>query len=1130
MTLSKIARTPLAFLLLLTMVNAWAQSGTSSALAGSVLDPSGAVIPNAVVKATEVNTDAIREVQTNPEGRFLFSQVNPGTYRLEVHAQSFGVGRSQPTIVPVGQTALVNFTLSPAAASQSMEVTGQSALMSLENPNTSTTLDAKTIKSLPNPGQDLTYIAQFAQGALMNTAGSSNDAKAAGGYGNVEFNGLPATSNGYILDGFDANDPFLGLNIGLSTNLVIGLDALQEATVNTNSYAVDQGRYGASQVNYFTKSGSNRFHGDLYEIWNGSLLNATDYFLHANDTPGNIARKPRSTVNEFGVSVGGPILKDKLFFFGHYEGIRIALPLLARTTVPSPAYQLYVLQQLPQGGSDPINGTILPAQPAEVAFYQKMFGLYSNTAGTPTPVLTCPLDANGALLPGKQTPANLLNGAGCANKRTQSLNNRDSENLIVIKIDHTLNADNSVWYRFQQDTGLQAAYTDGINPIFNSYSPQPQRTLVLGYTHLFTPNLVNQFNPGASWYSSLFLPNNYDQVLQIFPIVLAGGSSNAPFTALGGNDETYTQGRKVTQWQINDNLIWTRGRHSFKFGENSRRLDVSDYDLGEGVVPSVTYNDLAQFTYGVASTATAGFPITQKERIALANLDMYAMDTVKAGQRWTLTAGLRVTWNGNPVNQHGLFARPAGSFLSMGHDVTQPLNQAIQTNVRNLYPSTPVLSWQPRASVAYKMSDTIAVHAGGGVFNDIIPAQIADLGATNAPYAPVFTGGINGQVGGVGIAPGVANSAVDATAQANRSFQGIFRSGSAPCVGLPAGAPTCPLAVNLNTFPSGTLKTPYFLQWSLGLERSLGARGALRIDYVGTRAVHEPYQVQLNGYQTVCDGCFAPFAYRQPLDQRFSNVNEFRTDAGSNYTGLQTSATKQFGGLTLRGNYTYSHCLDEVSNGGLLPFSSLGILYPLPGDLRKEYGNCDYDVRHNFSAFAIYDIPFHSSHAWLRQAFSGWQISQTAFLHSGLPFSVVSAPYTANNNGVFQGSGPQFANRVTGVPLYRKSPVSGVTQPGSLQWLNPDAFVSVVDPSTGACAGGDSTVNCQFGDSGRNNYRGPHFTYSELYLTRKIKLTEHASFRFDTQLFNLFNHPNFALPTNQAGTPGKPDTKPALAR
>jgi len=232
---------------LLTMVNSFrslAQSGTSSALAGTVADRSGAVVANAQIKATELNTGAVRSVQSNPDGRFLFSQVNPGTYRIEVHAQGFGPAESEPTIVSVGQTASVNFSLSPAAAEQTVEVEAQVGLMSLENPNTSTTLEAETIKNLPNPGQDLTYVAQFAPGALMNTAGSSNDAKAAGGYGNVEFNGLPATSNGYILDGFDANDPFLGLNIGLSTNLVIGLDALQEATVSTNSYAVDQGRYG----------------------------------------------------------------------------------------------------------------------------------------------------------------------------------------------------------------------------------------------------------------------------------------------------------------------------------------------------------------------------------------------------------------------------------------------------------------------------------------------------------------------------------------------------------------------------------------------------------------------------------------------------------------------------------------------------------------------------------------------------------------------------------------------------------------------------------------------------------------------------------------------------------------------
>ena len=441
-----------------------------------------------------------------------------------------------------------------------------------------------------------------------------------------------------------------------------------------------------------------------------------------------------------------------------------------------------------------------------------------------------------------------------------------------------------------------------------------------------------------------------------------------------------------------------------------------------------------------------------------------------------------------------------------------------------LFPGTPLFSWQPRASVAYKLSNKMALHAGGGVFNDIIPAQVADLGATNAPYAPVFVGGINGQVGGVGIAPGVPNSAVDATAQANQSFQTVFRSGALHAPGC-RGRSYVSAGGQPEHVSQRHAEDAILPPMEPGYRARVRRAGSLRVDYVGTRAVQEPYQVQLNGYQTVCDGCFAPFAYNQPLDQRFGSVNEFRTDAGSNYTGLQTSATKQFGGLTLRGNYTYSHCLDEVSNGGLLAFSSLGILSPLPGDLRKEYGNCDYDVRHNLSAFGIYEIPFHSSHALLRHMLGGWQVSETAFLHSGLPFSVLSAPYTANNNGIFQGSGPQYANRVPGVPLYRKTAVSGVTQTGSRQWLNPDAFASVVDPSTGACAGGDSPANCQFGNSGRNNYRGPHFTYSEVYVTKKIPITEHVTFRFDTQVFNLFNHPNFALPSNQAGTPGKPATQ-----
>jgi hypothetical protein len=1108
------------FFLVLAAVNAMvlpAQSGTSSAISVTVNDATGAAMKDVEVTATDAATHATRTARTDENGRVLFSEVNPGNYMVAADVRGFTRQTSGPVAVEVGRTVTLNFRLAISSATQTVEVTANQALLSLDNPNTTSTLESKTIANLPNAGQDITFITQFAPGALMNTAGSSNDAKAPGGYGNVEFNGLPATSNGYILDGYDSNDPWLGLNIGLSTNLVIGLDALAESTVNTNSYSVDQGRYGASQVNYFTKSGSNAFHGDAYEVWNGSQMNAEDFFLHANDTPGNVTAKPHSNVDQFGVSLGGPVLKNKLFFFAHYEGVRIDLPIVDQLVAPSPAYQQYVLSQLPQGGIDPITGSALPAEPGEVALYKSIFGLYRSTSGTPLAISSCPLDANGSLIPGAGSGATLSDGSGCANQSQESLTNSDYENLLVLKIDHTIDAKNSVWYRFQQDTGLQAAYTDAVNPIFNSFSPQPQRTLVVGYTHLFSPNLVNQFNPGASWYGSIFEPDNFSTVRAEIPIVLAAGTNSAPLTTIGGNNNTYPQGRNVTQWQINDNLMWTRGRDTFKFGVNTRRVDTSDYDLGEGSVPAVIYNDLAEFTYGAAYLFGQTFPASLMERIAEGNLDVYAMDTHKPSQHLTVTTGVRATWNTDPVNQRRLFARPGGSFLDLDHDASQPLDQAIKTGVRSLFPATPVLVWQPRVSLADQVTEGTVVHAGFGVFNDIIPAQVADLAATNPPYAPTFVGGIGGQVGGVGIA-----DAMNSVVNAEHDFQSVFASGAGPCAGIQPGAPTCPLAVNLNTFPTGTLKTPYYYQFSMGVERQTGSHGSVKADYVGTVGMHEPFQVELNGYQTVCAGCFAPYSYAQPLDQRFGSVSEFQTGADSNYTGLQTEVNEKVGGLVVRVNYTLSHCLDEVSNGGLLSFSSLGILAPLPGELRREYSNCDYDVRHNVSAFGIYQIPFSSSHRALRVIFAGWSFSETAFLHSGLPFTVLSQPYTASGKGIFQSSGPQFARRVPGVPVYRKTDYPGVTVAGTRQWLNPEAFESVVDPTTGACTGGDSPANCQFGNTGRNTVRGPHFTDSDMYLTRKFALHEGLLLRLDAQLFNAFNHPNFALPANvEAGVPGE---------
>ena len=1097
---------------------AFSQGETTSAIIGQVSDASGAAVPGASVTVTNKETGLKRSASTDESGRFNFPQLKPGPYSVRVEAEGFEGQQNEAVSSGLGQRQTVDFILKVAQTKQTIEVTSEALVLNPENANTSTTLNAIALEDLPNPGGDLTYPLQFAAGALVNTAGSSNDfVGGTNGYGNVEFNGLPALSNGYIVDGLETNDPLTNLNSGLSTNLVLGLNSISEVTVNTLSYAVDQGRYGASQINYVTKSGSNQFHGNLYELWNGSKLNAADYFTNA--TPGN--HKPRSTVNHFGGSVGGPIIRNKLFFFFDSEWVRIALPIVTATTVPTPAFQNYVLQQLPLGGTDSVTGSIYQPSPQSVPFYQKMFSLYGNTNGTPLAVLGCPFDVGG----GK--PAITNDGNGCANRQSISHSSDDHEQVQTVRIDYNINEKNTTWFRFQTDNGLQAAYTDPINPLFNSLSPQPLYSFAAGYTHVFSQNLVNYFNPAFSWYASLFGPSDFQKTLAAFPIVLQGSGANAPFTTVGGLDNTWVQGRRASRFFINDNLAWSHGAHELRFGTNARILRLNDYDFGQGTVPTVTYTTLPQYIYGVASTVAKTFPTSANEPFNFLNLDLYAQDTWKVTKKLTWTFGIRDTLNSNPLNPHQHIARLSGSFDSISHDVNQPLNATIQTGLGTVFSSTPLAILQPRTAIAWQFESKSVLRAGFGVFSDILPGSIADVVGVNPPYVKTFQGGLLGTVGGTAIAPGVPNSAVDATVAANQTFSSGFQQGQLSCASAQANPATCLPPVAITAVPDGKLHAPYFMEWSLGLEHELGTTGSIHAQYVGTRAVNQPYLTQVNGYQTVCQGCFAPFPYAQPTDPRFGAVTQLSTGANSHYNGLQMSAMMLVGhGLMGQINYTWSRCMDTVSNGGFLQFSAGGILSPLPGDLARDYGPCDYDIRHNLNAQYVYQLPVKVQNRLLGHALNGWQVSGTVFWHSGLPFSVLSTPYSANGNGIVNGSGPQFASVVPGVPLYEHNPIPGVTQPGTVQWLNPDAFVSTVDPSTGKCFNGDSPKNCQFGNLGRNALRGPNFAWSDFYLSKLFPLTEQLKLRFDVQFFNVFNHPNFGLPSMVlAGIPGKPTTQ-----
>jgi hypothetical protein len=1079
-------------------VEALAQGETTSAIVGEVKDATSAVVPGATVTITNHETGLKRSATTDVAGRFNFPQLKPGAYLVKVEAPGFEPQQNNNVIAGLGQKQNADFTLKIARSNEVVEVNSEAPLINPENANTSTTLSATTLENLPNPGGDLTYPLQFSPGAQINTAGSSNDfVGGSNGYGNVEFNGLPALSNGYIVDGLETNDPLTNLNSGLSTNLVLGLNSISEVTVNTLSYSVDQGRYGASQVDYVTKSGTNQFHGNLYELWNGALLNAADYFTNA--TPGN--HKPGSTVNHFGGSVGGPILHNKLFFFFDSEWVRIALPIVTPTIVPSAPFQQYVLQQLPT---------------QQVPFYQQMFSLYTSTSGTPTAILGCPLAA----------------GNGCANRQSVSHSSDDHEQVQTARVDYNINQKDTTWFRFQSDTGLQAAWTDPINPLFDAFSPQPLYSFAAGHTHVFSQNLVNYFNPAFSWYESLFGPANFQKTLAAFPLVLQGTGAN-PFTPIGGLDNTWVQGRRASRFFINDNLAWSHGAHELRFGTNTRILRLNDYDFGEGTVPTVTYANLQQFIDGVANTASQTFPSNSNEPFNFLNLDLYAQDTWKVTRKLTWTFGLRDTFNSNPLNPHDQVARLTGSFSSISHNVNQPLSTAIQTHLGNLFSSTPMAILQPRTAIAWQFEPKSVLRTGFGIFSDILPGSVSDLIGTNPPYDKTFQGGLLGTVGGTAIAPNATNSAVDATVAANQIFTSGFSQGQLSCASPQANPATCLPPVEMTAVPDGKLHAPYFMEWSLGIEHQLGSTASLQARYVGTRAVNQPYSTQVNGYQTVCQGCFAPFPYLQPADPRFGAVTQFSTGANSHYNGLQLTAMKRLShGLQGQLNYTFSRCMDTVSNGGFLQFSAGGILSPLPGELARDYGPCDYDIRHNLNGQYVYQLPVKVRDHSLGYALNGWQISGTVFWHSGVPFSVLSTPYSSVNSitgqqeGIVQGSGPEFASVVPGVPLYNHHPIPGVTQPGTLQRLNPNAFVSTVDPSTGQCYGGDSPQNCQFGNLGRNSLRGPDFLWSDFYLTKWFPLTEHIKLRFESQFFNVFNHPNFALPSVvQAGIPGNPSTQ-----
>jgi hypothetical protein len=1051
-------------LLLFTLISvfAFSQSTTSGDITGTVTDPSGAVVPNAKVTATNDATAEAHTATSNGQGAYRLSFLKPGSYTISATATGFQAA-SRKLQVGLGQVATANIALALTTATTTVEVTANG--LQVDNADLSTTFSSEEIAQVPNPGNDLSAIAQTAPGAVMNTQA---------GLGNFSTYGLPATSNLFTLNGQNDNDPFLNLNNSGPTNLLLGTNDVQEATVTNNGYSGQYGQLAGSQVNYISKSGENSFHGNAIYFWNGSAMNANDYINNLSSTP-----RPFSNVNQWAASFGGPIIKDKTFFFFNYEGLRVIIPTTAQVRIPTAEFQAKTLANI--AGTDP----------ASLPFYQNIFGLYNAVQGSPAGTGTC-------------STLSVLTLAGpCFNVLQTTDKNFTHEYQTSLRIDHKFSDSDNIFARVQTDQGVQATFTDPINSAFNLQSDQPEYQGQLSYTHVFNANMVNEFKVSGQWYSAIFTNPDRQAALALFPTTLAFSGG---FSRLGGIDFNAPQGRNVTQYQIVDDFSWTKGRHTLKFGVNYRRNDVTDFDYGT-FTSGLATTTVDTFVAGQTDLFQQNFPTRLSQPIALYGLGVYAQDEFRATKKLKVTVALRIDHNSNPVCQTNCFAQLSAPFTSVIPGPDTPYNQLIQTGVHQAYPSTDVIVWQPRLGFTYSpfAKDKTVIRGGIGIFGDSFPAVLVDNFSSNPPVLNSFfvNGGLSPASAGGGVfgIAGSANSAFNAAFNQGASFTNITTPGNQffnPFFSAPA----------LST-SDAKIRQPRFQEWNLQIQQDVGWNTIISVNYVGNHGIFEP--VLNNGLNAFNDPAVSGITLTGlPLTAPapgFSTITQVQSAAVSNYNGLVATARHNFNhGFLFQLNYTWSHALDEISNGGILPFNfntNVSILNPVnPFNLRQNYGNADYDVRNYFSANYVWSDAFRSLFKRGPNAvFGGWTFSGTIFSRSGLPFSVIDSDTTATLNGQNYG-GTILASSVgtgtagsCGRPNATPDPTTGV-QPAC---LNFNGFVSPT-----------SIVATQ----GRNQFRGPNYFDTDFTVMKYTKIGERANLGIGFQFFNLFNHPNFDQPIN----------------
>lgn len=1051
-------RSALAVVVMACCLAAMAHAGgATGSIVGTISDQTGAVLVGEVVALRNQANGTVRSTLTNQVGEYAFVLLPPGLYSITVHVTGFREATHADIKLDVDQTVRANLTLEMAAATEALTVSGDIPLIATDSSSMGQVVDRNLVSQLPLNERNYLNFALLVPGAQIPVAGSV--ASTIGG-GSVSVNGAREQSNTFLLDGVDNNNLLIN-----RTTVLPSVDAIEEFKVQSSTYSAEYGRSGGAQINLVLKSGTNQLHGGAFEFFRNRLMDAKNYFdlpdCHAGSVPGTCGPIPRYQRSQYGGTVGGPIRRDKSFYFVSYEGLTLRQATTRESTVPSQKEKTAVLAAVPPSLQNQAGVNALNLYPAANVGAD----LVNSTLYVAAPVIESGVNQGTVKFDFQLSPHDML-----------SAHYAIYDNNRYNPYDVGFTVTNLPGYG---DYDVNRGQNIGVNWV-HSFGPQATNELRFGFNR--DRLAIFQQSIGINRSAQLGFPAPTNPLDWGYPIITVTGYETIGEPYLAPEDNT------VNTFQIADNLDWLPqfqgGRHHFRFGGDFRSIQntgYSDfYSRGDWIFLGVTGNSLEDLVLGLpaANLFARG---TTYVNLHTYGLSLFVLDDIRVNSRFTLNLGLRYEYNSAPVDADNHLSVPD---LSPNSATCSPMPDcqfivAGTFGVPRATYTTGKLNFAPRIGFAWLpfASGRMVVRSGYGIFYDATILDVSTLLADNPPFYD-YRYNIN-----------------DGT----ENIQTIVDS---------------PVSKIISFRVSPDYHDAYMQQWNLGVQYQLTTNLALEMAYVGSKGTH------LLGFsdnnQAQPTGGLPPFVPPYP---QFGSIATMDSERASNYNALQVRAEQRpWHGASFLLAYTWSKSIDNGSE--FIGSSTEGQFAQDYYDLGGERGLSAFDVRHRFVVSFVWRLPFGPGARFLDhndavgKIVKDWQVSSIIAAQTGQPFTINRSIYQSYSTLILGTDRPDLiANPMQAGPVMANpNPACHTTishgglaadQTGTVQsWINPCAYSNP-----------NLLGQFNFGSAPRNEVISPGLTEVDLSVSRLFSLGgERFHLLARADIFNLFNHPNFDPP------------------